>query len=64
MALDQYRHVIDFDDVPQEKLRDIVYALLHHLDLVIVEESTPDYTLYEVQPRVALEAAAKVRGGR
>lgn len=49
MALNPYQSIVGLDDIPDEKLRDVVHAILQHLELEIVEESTPDYTVYEVR---------------
>ncbi len=51
MDLNAHQSIVDLDDVPPEKLRDVVHAILEHLDLQIVEESTPDYTVYSVSKR-------------
>jgi hypothetical protein len=46
-----YINVIDLDDVPNDKLRNILGLLLDHLNLQIVEEATPDYTVYELEEK-------------
>lgn len=47
--LDPFQSIVGIDDVPDEQLRGVIHAILQHLDLEIVEEATPDYTVYEVR---------------
>lgn len=49
LPLNQWQSVVELDDIPDDKLRDVLHALLWHLELEIVEESMPDYTVYEVR---------------
>ena len=48
--MDQYRKVVDLNEVPSGRVRDVLRGLLEHLKLEIVCEETPDYTAYEVRP--------------
>jgi len=42
---------VSIDDVPSDKLGEILAALLERLNLEIVEESTPDYTVYTLEEK-------------
>jgi len=52
-----WQQIVEMSDVPQDKLPDILHAILNHLGLEIVEESTPDYTVYEVRKQEAAPRA-------
>ncbi len=50
MQLNQFQQIVRIDDVPDHKLRVVLGQLLDFLHLEIIEESTPDYTTYEIRP--------------
>lgn len=46
LRLTAYQEVISLDDVPAEKMREIVQEILNYLHVEIVREQTPDYTRF------------------
>ena len=49
--MSMWRETIDIDEVPDDKLRDLLQAMIDYMKVEIVREQTPDYTFYELKPK-------------
>lgn len=53
-SLNSSQKVVDINDVSEENMSLLILALLEHMNLEIIEESTPDYIGYELRSKVSV----------